>query len=66
MKWKEGALILPFIASIVFTGVYPKPMLDRIQPSVKTLIEHVEDKTGYVEPQPSPVERRSRATEEHG
>ena len=26
----------------VFAGVYPKPMLDRIEPSVKALIEHVE------------------------
>ncbi len=36
LKFKEAALILPFIFVIVFTGMYPKPMLDRIQPSVKT------------------------------
>ncbi len=54
LNWKEGALLLPFIAAIVFTGVYPKPMLDRIQPSVKTLIAHVEERTGYQEPQPTP------------
>ena len=40
----------PLIAIIVFIGVYPKPMLDRIQPSVDRLIAHVEDKTDYVEP----------------
>ena len=45
-------MLLPFIGVIVFTGVYPKPMLDRIEPSVKKLIEHVSEKTGYVEPQP--------------
>jgi NADH-quinone oxidoreductase subunit M len=67
MKWKEGALILPFILLIVFTGVYPKPMLDRIQPSVQALIEHVEDKTGYVEPQPEQVELEAAdASGEHG
>ena len=27
-------MLLPFIGIIVFTGVYPKPMLDRIEPSV--------------------------------
>ena len=43
----------PFLAIIVFTGVYPKPMLDRIEPSVKQLIAHVENKTGYVEQQPA-------------
>ena len=42
MKWKEGMLMLPFLAIIVFTGVYPKPMLDRIEPSVKGLLTHVE------------------------
>jgi NADH-quinone oxidoreductase subunit M len=71
MKWKEGALILPFVFLIVFTGVYPKPMLDRIQPSVKALIEHVEERTGYREPQPTPVEVEATETEtesagEHG
>ena len=67
MKWKEGALILPFIALIVFTGVYPKPMLDRIQPSVDALIEHVEERTGYVAPEPEPVElEAATATEGHG
>ncbi|MCU1503447.1 MAG: nuoM [Ilumatobacteraceae bacterium] len=52
LKWKEGALLLPFIGAIVFCGVYPRPMLDRIQPSVDALIEHVHDVTGYVQPQP--------------
>jgi NADH-quinone oxidoreductase subunit M len=55
LKLKEAAVMLPIIGVIVFTGVYPKPMLDRIQPSVKALIEHVSDKTGYTEPQPVAV-----------
>ena len=42
LKWKEASLLLPFIAIIVFTGVYPKPMLDRIEPSVDKLLAHVE------------------------
>jgi NADH-quinone oxidoreductase subunit M len=44
--------LLPLVGVIVFTGLYPKPMLDRIEPSVDKLIEHVSEKTGYVEPQP--------------
>ena len=55
LRWKEGALLLPFIAAIVFVGVYPKPLLDRITPSVDALIEHVHDSTGYVQPQPVAV-----------
>jgi NADH-quinone oxidoreductase subunit M len=50
LQWREGLVLLPIIAIIVFIGVYPKPMLDRIQPSVTKLIAHVEDKTDYVEP----------------
>ncbi|MEO7555004.1 MAG: NADH-quinone oxidoreductase subunit M [Acidimicrobiales bacterium] len=41
MRWTELAVIAPLLALIVFVGLYPKPMLDRIQPSVDALIEHV-------------------------
>jgi NADH:ubiquinone oxidoreductase subunit 4 (subunit M) len=34
-----------FVAIIVATGIYPKPILDRIEPSVKSFIEHVEGQT---------------------
>ena len=53
LKMREAAVLLPLVGVIVFTGVYPKPMLDRIEPSVKKLIEHVSEKTAYVEPQPT-------------
>jgi NADH-quinone oxidoreductase subunit M len=49
---KEGLVLLPMIAAIFFCGIYPKPMLDRIEPSVKALIAHVEDETDYTEPVP--------------
>jgi NADH-quinone oxidoreductase subunit M len=45
MSWTEGLVIAPLIALIVFLGVYPKPVLDRIQPSVEALIAHVEVKS---------------------
>jgi len=35
----------------LFTGIYPKPMLSRIEPSVKALIEHVEENSNYRQPQ---------------
>lgn len=56
LRLKEGVVLLPFIGLIVFCGVYPKPLLDRIEPSVKALITHVSDKTGYTEPIiPTPI-----------
>jgi NADH-quinone oxidoreductase subunit M len=50
---KEAAVLVPLIGVIVFTGIYPKPMLDRIEPSVESLITHVEERTGYEDPQPA-------------
>ena len=56
LKWKEATLLLPFIAIIVFTGVFPKPMLSRIEPSVDKLIAHIEQKSDWRSPDPaSPV-----------
>jgi len=41
MTWREKGAILPLLAGIVFLGVYPKPFLDRVTPSVGHLIAHV-------------------------
>ncbi len=41
LRFKEGLVLLPFLVAIVFTGVYPKPLLDRIEPSVERLVTHV-------------------------
>jgi NADH-quinone oxidoreductase subunit M len=53
---KEASVLVPLIGIIVFTGIYPKPMLDRIEPAVNALIIHVEERTGYEEPQPTLAE----------
>ena len=48
--WRERAIMLPLVAVIVFLGVYPKPVLSRIEPSVNAVIGHVHDATGYRQP----------------
>ena len=53
LKWKEATLLLPFIAIIVFTGVFPKPMLNRIEPSVNKLIAHIEENSDWRTPEPA-------------
>jgi NADH-quinone oxidoreductase subunit M len=50
MTWRERAIMLPLVVLIVFLGVYPKPVLDRIQPSVDRLIAHVEQHSDFEEP----------------
>ncbi len=46
----EVLVMVPLVALIVFLGVYPKPALDRINPSVEVLIRHVEEFSDYREP----------------
>jgi NADH-quinone oxidoreductase subunit M len=48
---RERVAIAPLVLIIVFMGVYPKPFLDRIDPSVNKLIAHIEDKTTQREPE---------------
>ena len=50
LRAREAALLLPFIAIIVFSGVYPKPMLERIEPSVDRLLEHVQQNSDWQVP----------------
>ncbi len=47
---RERLAIAPLLVMIVVLGVYPKPFLDRIDPSVKALIARVEEATGRKEP----------------
>lgn len=42
IRWREAAVVAPLIGLIVFMGVWPKPVLDRITPSVDRLVNHVE------------------------
>ena len=37
LRFKEALVLIPFLVAIVFTGVYPRPLLDRIEPSVERL-----------------------------
>ena len=50
VSWREGAVVAPLIALIILLGVYPKPVLDRITPSVTRLVDHVEQATGTHQP----------------
>jgi NADH-quinone oxidoreductase subunit M len=51
----ERLVLLPLIGLIVFLGVYPKPVLDRIEPSVKVIIARVEAEVpSYHAPKPGP------------
>jgi NADH-quinone oxidoreductase subunit M len=48
---REGLAVLAFLAGIGFLGVYPKPMIERIEPSVAALLTHIEERTDHREPE---------------
>jgi NADH-quinone oxidoreductase subunit M len=50
---REALVLAPFVAGIVFLGVYPKPLLERIEPAVNRLIAHVEAHSDYERPDPA-------------
>ena len=42
LRLSERLVMVPLLLLIVFLGVYPKPMLERIQPSVKRVLTRME------------------------
>jgi NADH-quinone oxidoreductase subunit M len=69
INWREGLVMAPLLAAIVFLGVYPKPVLDRMGPSVDKLIDHVEQNSDFVSPKvkhPAPAKPAEEAQQEAG
>jgi len=50
MTWRERAVMAPLLVLIVFLGVYPQPVLDRINPSVDSLVSRIEKATDHRQP----------------
>jgi NADH-quinone oxidoreductase subunit M len=50
MVWSERLVMAPLLAAIVFLGVYPKPVLERIEPAVDRLVAHVEQHSDFHQP----------------
>lgn len=42
MSWAERLAVAPLLAGIIFIGVYPQPLLSRIQPAVDHLVSHMQ------------------------
>ena len=51
LNLREGLVLAPLLALIVFMGVYPKPVIERMEPAVDALVAHVEHHVdGFHEP----------------
>ena len=52
LTWRERSILAPLLALMLVMGLYPKPVLDRIEPSVDRVIERIERTTEYQQPEP--------------
>jgi hypothetical protein len=52
LNWREGLVMVPLVGLIIFLGVYPKPVLDRITPTVSALVNRVDSANGKHQPVP--------------
>jgi NADH-quinone oxidoreductase subunit M len=41
LRWREIAMLAPILALIAFIGIYPKPFLDRINPSAEKVVQQL-------------------------
>ncbi|MCZ7628211.1 MAG: proton-conducting transporter membrane subunit [Microthrixaceae bacterium] len=49
----EMGVMVPLLALMVFLGVYPTPLLERMEPTVQAVLEHVEESVpGFHAPDP--------------
>jgi NADH-quinone oxidoreductase subunit M len=46
LNWRELGLLVPILAGIIWMGVYPKPVLDRMEASARKLVEQVDRSSG--------------------
>ena len=52
---REIVILVPIGLLVVLLGIYPKPALDRIEPSVEAILERIEDTTDYRVPEPGRI-----------
>jgi NADH-quinone oxidoreductase subunit M len=47
---RELCTVVPLLGLSLFLGFYPKPVLDRVEPAIGALVEHVDRHSDYDEP----------------
>jgi NADH-quinone oxidoreductase subunit M len=52
---RELVVVAPLILLSLFLGIYPKPALDRIEPTVRAKVARLEHKSDYRDPEPNRV-----------
>jgi NADH-quinone oxidoreductase subunit M len=42
LNWRELGLLVPILVGILWMGVYPKPVLDRMEASARKFVQYVD------------------------
>jgi NADH-quinone oxidoreductase subunit M len=66
MSRLELATVLPLLGLSLFLGIYPKPLLERVEPAVKALIAHVESRSDYQQPKVADLGPKAVASSKEG
>ena len=61
LNLREAGLLLVMVFFIVQFGVYPKPYIDRIEPSLKLVLKRVEARTNLARPAAAPLAEKPAA-----
>ena len=61
LNLREAALLLVMVFFIIQFGVYPKPYIDRIEPSLKLVLKRVEARTTALRPAAVPIAEKPAA-----
>ena len=62
-------MVVPLLGLSLFLGLYPKPVLDRVEPAVELRVRNFERKTDYRQPEPPAIAKeiqRSSARSRRG
>ena len=51
LGFREIAIIVPLIVIVLAIGIYPKPVLERIEPSAELILERIEATTDFDVPE---------------
>ncbi len=70
LNLREVVVVVPLLALSLFIGLHPRPILDRVEPTMRSLIDHFEERTDYREPtqtgNETPAERAEPGAERGG
>jgi NADH-quinone oxidoreductase subunit M len=60
---RELVVVVPLLGLSLFLGLYPKPVLDRVQPAVELRVHNLERKSDYRQPEPPAIAKEIQKIE---